>query len=242
MSCCASKVDNNNPNLIKCFICKDVQKRSECCRYFQKRLWLHSPWSGRAFVCLIHIITSPTKILLLFRCSTHIFNYLNTCILFSQTDLFLLSIAAWTSWKLALIKSVENREFISMLWKWDLHLDTLGRGEVTARPLPSIGVLQLGLFWVSFVVEDWSLNSHEPGFIYVSSPRRRPAFEHGSWLQSRAVSQDDLEFRIILQQLQTQMLLTLRGLSSSSQHPSQTLSSHWLPVLETLQKHYSVLF
>lgn len=169
MSCCASKVDNNNPNLIKCFICKDVQKRSECCRYFQKRLWLHSPWSGRAFVCLIHIIASPTKILLLFRCSTHIFNYLNTCILFSQTDLFLLGIAAWTSWKLTLIKSVENREFVSMLWKWDLHLDTLGRGEVTARPLPSIGVLQLGLFWVSFVVEDWSLNSHEPGFIYMSA-------------------------------------------------------------------------
>lgn len=162
---------------------------------------------------------------------------------FSQTDLFLLGIAAWTSWKLALIKSVGNREFVRQhAMEMRPALGHAGPGwchsTASTQYWSSAAGPLLGVFCGCGLVSELTWTRI---YLYVSSPRRRPAFEHGSWLQSRAVSQDDLESRIILQQLRAQTLLTLRGLSSSSQHPSQTLSSHWLPVLETLQKHYSVL-
>lgn len=213
------------------------------CTYFQKHLWLYSPWAGTAFVCLIHMTASPTKILL-FRCFTHIFNYLNMCILFSQNDLFLLGIAARTSWKLAFIESVQNREFVRHhVMEMRPTIGHAGQGwchsKASTQYWSSAAGPLLGVFCGWWLVSELTWTRI---YLYVSSPRRRPAFEHGSWLQSRAVSQDDLEFCIILQQLWVQMLLTLAGLRSRSQHPSQIWSSHWLPVLETLQKHYSVLF
>lgn len=153
------------------------------------------------------------------------------------------SISSSYSWKLALIKSVENREFVRQhVMEMRPAVGHSGQGWCQSTAFTQYWSSAAGPLLGVFC--GWGLVSEliwTRIYLYVSSPRRRPAFEHGSWLQSRAVSQDDLEFCIILQQLRVQMLLTLRGLSSSSQHPSQISSSHWLPVLETLQKHYSVL-
>lgn len=83
-----------------------------------------------------------------------------------------------------------------------------GLGQSSHRP--SIGALQLGLFWVSLVGRTSSVLIWTRIYLYVGSLRRKPAFEHGSWLQPRAVSWDDLELSIFIWQLWVQMLSDLK--------------------------------
>lgn len=77
----------------------------------QKHLLLcvkYAPWTDRAFVwCTVLLHTLKCYYYLGI---SHVFLFTYICEYFFKSELYLLGVAPWASWKLPLIKSIDNRE------------------------------------------------------------------------------------------------------------------------------------